>query len=403
MAVTLDNFSNLSQLYAAGGCLVELLSAALHGKQAPALPAGVNWEQVCRLARLHSVDTMAFSAARDRVAREDPETFRMWDRWYAQNLVQHVVQQQEIRSVCRCFYQAEIPAVPLKGAMLAGVYPRQEYRQMSDLDILIPAPAAAAGEEILLKLGYERLPEEEQTDFHTGYQKPPYMAVELHTRLLPGYDANAAYFDCAWDHVTPSGGEEDGERFSPEFFYLFMAAHMAKHFFSLGLGIRAVLDDYLFRTAYQNSLDWNWVRKELRKLGLLGYMDRVKQVGEKWFGETRPDRWPERMRRMEREIYASGTHGSGLSRLAGAMPEKEGSGGLGSAGFLFRRIFVGRQYLQSQYHILGRYPFLLPACWVHRLLRQLGPGRRVTEDLQVFSRERKETEKKENTTPTGGV
>ena len=181
--MTLDNFSNLSQLYAAGDCLVELLSAALHGKQAPALPAGVNWGQVCRLARLHSVDTMAFSAARDRVAREDPETFRRWDRWYAQNLVQHVVQQQESRSVCRCFYQAQIPAVPLKGAMLAGVYPRREYRQMSDLDILIPAPAAAAGEEILLKLGYERLPEEEQTDFHTGYQKPPYMAVELHTRL----------------------------------------------------------------------------------------------------------------------------------------------------------------------------------------------------------------------------
>lgn len=402
MVVT-DDFAHLSRLFGAGDYLVELLSAALRGQEGPALPAGTDWGQVCRMARLHGVDTMAFAAVRDRVAREDPEVFQVWNRRYAQNMVQHVIQEQESRRIGRRFHQAGIPVVPLKGARLGELYPRREYRQMSDLDYLIPAASADAGGEILRELGYETLPEEEQTDFHTGYQKLPYMAVELHTRLLPEWDANAAYFDRAWDYVTRDEAEEDGESFSPEFFYLFLAAHMAKHFFSLGLGIRAVLDDYLFRHAHADDLDWTWVRQELKKLGLLRYMDQVGQVGEKWFGKDTPARWPERMRRMEREIYASGTHGSGLSRLAAAMPEKGQLGGWDSVGFLFRRIFVGRVYLQSQYPSLGRYPFLLPLCWAHRVLRQLGPGRRVTRDLRTFSQEREEQHKKENTTRPDGV
>lgn len=399
----LDDFTHLGQMYEAGDYLVELLSAALHGKQAPPPPDGVSWKRAFRMARLHGVDTMAFAAVRERVAREDPETFQAWDRSCAQNMVQYVIQSQESRKIGARFQQADIPAVPLKGARLAALYPRREYRQMSDLDYLIPADLADAGGQILLELGYEALPEEEQTDFHTGYQKPPYMAVELHTRLLPEHDGNVAYFDGAWDHVIRDRGAEDQWSFSLEFFYLFMAAHMAKHFFSLGLGIRAVMDDYLFRRAHKDDLDWVWVGKELKKLGLLRYMNRVAQVGEKWFGETKPDRWPEWMRRMEREIYASGTHGSGLSRLAGAMPEKEHMGKWDSVRFLFRRIFVGRDYLQSQYPILARCPFLLPVCWIHRVLRQLGTRRRVSDDLRVLSRQRERQEKKENTTLSGGV
>ena len=363
----MDYIKQISELCRVGDYLVQLLAVALKGTEAPAKPADISWEGVFKLAQAHGVELMTFETAQAQVAQEAPQVFQTWELRCMQDLAQGLTQREARQTIAACFAEAGIPLVSLKGAQLARLYPREEYRQMIDLDYLLPPADAARGQSILRELGYECL-EEAETDFHQVYHKPPYLTVELHTGLLHNNDRNNRFFSRPWDFVEE---DRDGERvLSPSYFFLFMSAHMAKHYFTGGIGIRTVLDVYLFKTLLAERVDWDWVRSGLKKLRLERYMDQVEQIGEVWFGGACRTRRPASQRRMERAIYVAGTHGTRLSRLAGALPERDDLTGVrrawAMAQFWRRWIFISGDYLRRNYPVLARYPVFYPLCWLHR-------------------------------------
>lgn len=389
----MEQFHTMAALFQTGDYLVRLLSAALNGSEPPELPRGLAWEQVYHMAKRHCVEQLAFHGAGSRVAREDPDIFRSWERRCMQALAQSLTQEAEQQVIAARFQEAGIPLVPLKGVEVALLYPQRSFRQMTDLDYLLrpeDQPAAAA---LMAELGYQPGPEEDAADYHDHYQKPPYLAVELHTRLLPADDPISPFFSQAWTHVTCPGGHRAAARFAPEYSYLYIVAHMAKHFYLGGIGIRAVLDLHILRLAWGESLDWNRVRARLREMGLLKFQERMELLSRRWFALPARDGRPNKLRRLEQEVYASGVHGSDVSRLAGALPAggPDGPRGAGAlAGFVFRRLFPGVPYLRRDYPVLGKWPVLLPLCWFHRLLRgSLPGGGRLRRDLRSLSGGRK--------------
>ena len=367
----MDFFAEIAQLRRTGDYLILLLRAALYRSDPPGLPEGLSWRQVYQLAKFHGMETMALAPAEARVAREDADLFRQWDRRRTQNLIQSLTQRAEHQAIAARFGQAGIPLVPLKGQPLSRLYPQWDFRQMTDLDYLVPEADLDAAAALLEEMGYRFAPEEAQADFHVTYQKPPYVTVELHPHLLPARDPGAAFFSSVWERVTAE--EAGGLSLSGEDSYLFLAAHMAKHFFTVGSGIRSVLDVYLLRAALEDAADWRRVEAGLREMGLLPFLRRIEALGRDWFSPDAPPARTGRARVLEQEIFAAGAHGSLLSRPAAAAGARfEGRPRLWNLlCFTWRRVFIGRDYLVRDYPALGRFPFLLPVCWMRRLIRQL--------------------------------
>ncbi len=367
----MEQFHAMAHLFQTGDYLVRLLSAGLSGSQPPELPRGLAWEQVYHMAKRHCVEQLAFHGARERVAQEDPQIFQAWERQCMHTLALSLTQEMEQQAIAARFREAGIPLVSLKGTQLAELYPQRSFRQMADLDYLIPPADRQRGASLMAELGYQDSPEEDQDDFHAVYHKPPYMTVELHPWLVPPWDPAAQYLGAVWDHTVPDSA--GNLRLSREFSYLFLVAHMAKHFFMIGCGIRPVLDIYLARTAWEGDVDWARVEKGLEQMGLRAFAQQVEALGRDWFGpcQTVPHRG--RARIMEQEIYAADAHGSKLARIAHAVPPDFQRRPMlwNRMAFAWRRMFIGRAYMVRDYPSLARHPVLLPVCWLRRLFRQL--------------------------------
>lgn len=53
-------------------------------------------------------------------------------------------------------------------------------------------------------------------------------------------------------------------RFTPEFHFLYMLTHIAKHIHGSGAGLRMYLDLAAFIRHHGTGLDWPWIEAQLR-------------------------------------------------------------------------------------------------------------------------------------------
>ena len=57
--------------------------------------------------------------------------------------------------------------------------------------------------------------------------------------------------------------------------FIFLLFHLAKHLNSSGAGIRMVLDLAVFLKKYQDSMDWEFIRKELAGIRLQDFAEHI--------------------------------------------------------------------------------------------------------------------------------
>ena len=94
------------------------------------------------------------------------------------------------------------------------------------------------------------------------------MNIEMHHCMIGENSLLDAYYEDIWKRARQEEGKSHIYRLSWEDFYIFMIAHMAKHFQGGGCGIRSIVDMWLFSDRMKESLDWDYVRKELEKIEL---------------------------------------------------------------------------------------------------------------------------------------
>ena len=70
---------------------------------------------------------------------------------------------------------------------------------------------------------------------------------------------------------------------SHEDFYIYMLVHNSNHFRIGGMGIRMVLDSYVFLKNHQSELDYDYLNAMLEKIGIAKYEKRVREIAFNWF------------------------------------------------------------------------------------------------------------------------
>ncbi len=260
-----------------------------------------------------------------------------------------------------CFKAGNIDYMCLKGASIKKHYDSSELRLMGDIDILIKEEQYSKIKELLTGLG---LTEFRETDHEFIWRYNSVIVVELHRRLIPSYnDDYYEYYSNPWEKAVI----KDGNSFSmtPEDEYIYIFTHLTKHYRDGGIGLRHIVDMYVF--ALKNpSLDMEYINRELEKLGLKQFYDNIIDTIDVWFNDKAETELTDY---ITERIIQSGEYGIKEkcdAANAAKISAVNASVRTAKVKTLFSLIFMPYCKMKKRYPILNKLPILLPVMWVIR-------------------------------------
>lgn len=322
---------------------LKILRGALRGQMEPVAVSS----ELLNYAHSHHLDHILGFCS------DDPTCKKILENYLARNMTQ-VYAAEEIQEACE---ECGIDLLPLKGICTRERYANPDLRSMGDLDILYRPEQGKTLRSCLADLGFTWLGESQK---HDHYVRKPYLSVEMHHEIVLAESDYADYYQTIWDRCVQKPGRKHIYEMKVEDELIFHMVHLTNHFRKGGVGIRLILDVFVY---HQWDMDRTYVQNELQKLGLLPFYQRISELAERWFGDEELSDDPV-VSQLEDFILNSGLYGS--SEHAADLIASEGR-----IQYLWKVCFPGLAKMQYDYLWLKKYPVLLPLAWVLRGLRVL--------------------------------
>ena len=254
--------------------------------------------------------------------------------------------------------------LPLKGVILKKYYPQPFLRQMSDNDILFDSDRANDVHDIMISLGYETAIFE--SGHRDDYHKPP-VHFEMHRVLFADgfpHDSFIDYFKDIRRIMIKDQGNQYGYHRSEEDFYIYRIAHEYTHYVWMGTGLRSLLDQYVFLNQFSNKLDWNYIKKEIKKLGISKYEKCSRGLAMKAFSPDNIEQLNAKEKKELNYYIESGAYGLTDNYLTGYIRQ------VGKKRFIMTRFFIPMKKIKEHYPFFYKYKVLIPFLSVYRLIKQ---------------------------------
>lgn len=343
--------------------LLECVRCALSGSVV-SLSGGENLAALYALSEKHKMTAAVCSAlpTGDASDRGEMQKFR---GARAKSISRCIIQHSEADAALDALKRANIRAALFKSSQIARLYPEENMRISSDLDILVDKGKKPAVRAVLERLGYSC--REFCAKGADVYHKPPIMNLEIHDTLFEN-DEFGGYFDHALEHTV--AGEDGRLRMTDADLFIYSVAHFYKHFKNAGCGVRFLCDHFLMRRALSDA-DARYCDGELEKLGLKAFSDKMFAVADGWFGEGAA---VHELSDIERYILGSGIYGSRQNYIEAqrlAAQKSAGSERLGKIAYWLSRIFPPYRKMALQYPAVHRHPVLMPFFWIYRIVTAL--------------------------------
>ena len=357
--------------------VITLLKSAVTQQSYP-LPVDFALEAALPLLKSHDVSALAYSGAvicgADRHCAPMQQLFQI----YCTRILFSERQMKAVQAIYSAFDAAGIHYMPVKGCNLKQLYPEPGTRTMGDADILIRLEQYGQIRSIMESLGYCEGAESD----HELIWKSKALCVELHKRLIPSFNKDYfRYYGDGWQLASRSEGTHWYMTDEDQLVYL--VTHFAKHYRSGGIGLRHVLDLWLFPRSCP-ALNEQYIHSQLKTLGLDTFYCNLQKLIAAWFEDGPTD---ERTELIGQYIMESGSWGrfeqialsSGLFK---ASPDNALQ--KGQRRWSIRIIFPPLSQMQYTYRFLKKHPAALPAAWVMRWidvlrLRPQSVARRIKE------------------------
>lgn len=121
---------------------IAVIRAVMQEKPVPTIPENLSLQELYEFAKLHNVESLMYYGLLELDPDPTDPVWRNWENRANMLLAQSVVQLSERDALFAALTSAGIPLLPFKGCWLKELYPNMEYRQMADLDMLIPRDRA---------------------------------------------------------------------------------------------------------------------------------------------------------------------------------------------------------------------------------------------------------------------
>mgnify|MGYP006071243259 CR=1 FL=1 len=292
---------------------------------------------------------------------------------------QIITQQQydvELERIYHEFLQQDLHPLVLKGKMCRLVYPQPDYRVSTDEDLLIEVNDYPKYARILENNGYicqakgevdEKMLAHTQTVNFTNHQ----LTLELHIHPFGTYhELNKRMNTYFGDVHEQSCYVEPFYTLAPTKQYLFLIFHLYKHFLSSGVGVRQLLDLVLYKQAYSNEIDFQYIQQVLEELHITKLYDALMQCANNYLGFSYSSPlFKQKLEPLMENLLSSGCVGTINSdniysaAFTHSFRHKE-------EGHLFSQIcyllFPSLQRMQDHYPNLKKHPIRLPLYWFKR-------------------------------------
>ncbi len=350
--------------------LLEIIKYILNEKQGELMvPAkDMDWKQLIQLAKEHSILDFVYYGVDCLPPEHKP--YDVHCKLLEQDLISSVVrncnQIEGAKELFSAFEEAGVYALAVKGICTKYHYPETELRTMGDIDILYQPQQNAKVKKVMKQLGYEQRLEGRK---HDCYYRRPYLTVEMHRDLVEADSVYTPYYETIWERVKPKENCQYVREMTLEDEYIYTLVHLARHFQDGGIGIRFLIDVYVYN--HLKDIDWQYIEAELKQLQLWEFYINMSKLAEWWFGEKMPLQEDKQfLDKLATYIIANGTFGTQENAAAISVAKH------GRVQFLWKAIFPNLKNMQSMFVWLDKWPILLPYAWVLRGVRSVTSKRR---------------------------
>lgn len=344
--------------------LAELVKAQLENRSPLPLPKKITVEELLKISDNNHMDYLLLSALirAEGVTEEEKKLVRGKIKY---SVIRTLTQIMELKQIEKRFEEDHIKNQPMKGARMKYIYPAPEMREMSDIDILVDAESMERANEILLEMGYSL---KYSIKHHDVYYKPPFMVVELHRSMYDKtVDSNQYKYFSGFTKSILRDGMQYTYDFTIEDFYVYMMAHMAKHFYAMGCGIRNLVDVYIYLDKYGEKMNRAYVDMELEKCGIRQFTEHMEKLAMIWLNGESSNQFYEDLftYMMNSGIYGKDENGIWNKFSDEKMKNREVSSRELRKWYYFPPV----SYMAEYYPWLEDHPYLLPIAWGIRAWR----------------------------------
>ena len=318
----------------------------------------IDIKQIEALARIHGIESLIM----DAFIKNNIKPTDKFIKTSKANSYKTLKQEEEFNQIKATFEKNNIAYMPLKGAILYKMYPKSKWRNKADIDILVKESSLKASGDLIKENGFKVYM---LGGNHDSYVMEPFVKVELHRNLIDEAYKPYEYFKDVWES-SYIYNEGCCYYLKEEYFYLFLISHASKHFSNSGFGVRFLIDVYYyFKYIKDNniSFDWEFVKEELEKLGLLKYQNIIISSVDYLFNGADAD--SDTLFFID-YVISSGAYGT-YKNTSNLGVKKSG----GSKKYLLRRLFPPVSMMKKRNPILKKCIILLPWFYFTRLIKGL--------------------------------
>ena len=323
-------------------------------------------EKLYQLAKFHSVASTVCMSLEDAGIKHEKFHEAM-----KKSVRKNIFLDIELKAISDEFEKQGIWYMPLKGAILKDIYPKNGMRQMADNDVLFDAEKREQVREIMISKGYtvERFNESN----HDIYHKQPVLNFEMHTALFEERHSKVLvdYYSDIKRLLLRDSDNNYGYHFSDEDFYVFMTAHEWKHYSNGGTGIRSLLDCYVYCKNKGAALDWNYINDQCKQLEIAGFEKERRQLADKVFSSDKLPSLNERESEILEYYLTAGTYGTVEKSVKNKLKKQS------KAEYILKNMFPNVSYMKNSVKFVKKYPILYPVGIVYRWGRILIKRRKL--------------------------
>lgn len=344
------------------------------------------------IAKKHNLVSIMAQAMEKLGFESDSDIWKRWLKEKNQLIYKSVLMDVEREAIQDFFEKNNIWYMLLKGMVIRKYYPAPEFREMADNDILFDNKYSKEVYEFMTARGYKS--DDYNKGYHDEYLKPPAYNFEMHRQLVSSKERPKWYEyykdvksilikDTNENRETAANSESNNTSnqfyFSDNDFYVYFIVHTYKHFLNSGMGLRTVLDVYLYVSNLQEKLDFDYIEEQLKKLDAYDFEQTFRSIAFKMFGKNAKegnvaadelqDSFDAQEQEMLSYILDAGTYGNLENSVAHKMGYTKGEKKKASdkVKYIFRRLFPSMDTIEEFFPFFYKHKWAIPFLYIYRI------------------------------------
>lgn len=321
--------------------------------------AQADWQEIYKLSKAHDLENLlqyTITKLPEKLL-PPPNMLRIIYESFSMAVARDTMQSAELKKIETALSVNKVSYVLFKGCVVKNLYPSPDMRQMNDIDMYINPKEQERARAIFKKLGYETA---DNGEVHIVFHKKPIMNVEMHCgSLIDSESPMFKYFENVSTKTQADKNMPYHFELTAENHYLYLAAHLYHHFKAGGIGLRALLDVYLFTKKYENVSQSPLVKKVLKDTGMSVFAASVQKYAKFFFEDD-----VSKLDNVACFYINSGSFGECNGIAVKAINDRNVPTNKIKVKYVIEKIFPKYSFMKKNSKTLEKIPVLLPAYYI---------------------------------------